>query len=78
VSSSLDITTDFLSTNSNDIVGIWVAACHTRKMAITEDAAPVTDTAVAGEFGDSELDWGDADEVLTCGIENPDECEACT
>jgi len=74
----LDITTDFRSTDSNAIVGIWVAACHTQKMAITEDAAPVTNTTAAGEFGDSELDWGDADEVLACGIENPDECEACT
>ena len=32
------------------------------------------------DFGDSDLDWGDSigdDAPLACGLENPDECEAC-
>lgn len=24
-----------------------------------------------------DIDWGDDDEVLTCGVENPDVCESC-
>lgn len=45
-------------------------------MALTDDLT-TTENSAPNEFGDAELDWGDEDEVLACGIENPEECEAC-
>ena len=30
------------------------------------------------DFDDDDFDWGDdADEVLECGLENPEICESC-
>ena len=46
-------------------------------MALTDAPEHTQSTAAADDFGDAELDWGDEDEVLACGIENPEECEAC-
>ena len=45
-------------------------------MALTDDALE-TAANTTDDFGDAELDWGDEEEVLACGIENPEECEAC-
>ena len=45
-------------------------------MALTDDALE-TATNTTDDFGDAELDWGDEEEVLACGIENPEEGEAC-
>lgn len=46
-------------------------------MAMTEDSGTTTLAPAADDFGDAELDWATDDEILACGLENPDECEAC-
>jgi hypothetical protein len=33
---------------------------------------------MAESFDDAlDIEWGDDDEVLACGVENPDVCESC-